>query len=160
MKRREKETGQAIPESQHEKLGQVLDNLRRYTIHLDLPDKSDLAQISAMASVQAKPFQSELPLIGGLVAFLRDLWSRIAVKPFVAPLLDQQNDINKLLVERFSDSIRMLEEKDQLQSDRVVSMSDSAAQIRKLNETFIQLDRRIELLERKDLGQDDGDGQS
>jgi hypothetical protein len=54
----------------------------------------------------------------------------------------------------------MLEEKDQLQSDRVVSMSDSAAQIRKLNETLIQLDRRIELLERTDPGQDDGDGQS
>ena len=159
MNRRGIETGQIIPESQQEKLGQVLDNLRRYTIQLDLPDKSDLDQISAMASVQANPFQSELPIIGGLVAFLRDLWSRIAVKPFVAPLLDQQNDINKLLVERFSDSIRMLDEKDQLQTDRVVSMSDNAAQIRKLNETFIQLDRRIELLERKDPGQDDGDGQ-
>lgn len=55
------------------------------------------------AEVQEQPFASRMPLVGGLFASLRDIWSRIADRPYVQPLRRQQNELNRLILQQMAE---------------------------------------------------------
>lgn len=46
------------------------------------------------AVVQERPFHSDKPLVGGLIAWFRTLWNSISTRWYVLPLLQQQNAFN------------------------------------------------------------------
>ncbi|MFN2122817.1 MAG: hypothetical protein ACK2UP_04865 [Candidatus Promineifilaceae bacterium] len=50
-----------------------------------------------------QPFESTVPLFGPLIARLRSSWNNVAAKWYVRPMLAQQNEYNRLLVERVQD---------------------------------------------------------
>lgn len=59
--------------------------------------------LAAKARIEERPFHSELPLIGPLIAGFRSLWNNVATRWYVRPLLDQQNEFNRILVERIQE---------------------------------------------------------
>ena len=57
-----------------------------------------------MAFVHAEPNQSDVPLVGPLIAFARRAWVRVTMRWYVQPLVDQQNRFNAATAE----SLRMV----------------------------------------------------
>jgi hypothetical protein len=55
------------------------------------------------ADVQEQPFSSNTPVVGRLLAGLRDAWSRVADRPYVRPLRRRQNELNRLLVQQMAE---------------------------------------------------------
>ncbi len=56
--------------------------------------------------LQEPSFHSQVPLLGRLIVAVRTLWNNVATRWYVLPLLQQQNDINRRLVEE----LRLLRE--------------------------------------------------
>jgi hypothetical protein len=56
--------------------------------------------------IEEQPFRSRLPLIGGLVVWIRETWNSVATKWYVRPLIQQQNAVNR----RLSDELDALHE--------------------------------------------------
>lgn len=56
-----------------------------------------------MAEVKEQPFRSPTPFVGRLLAGLRDAWSRVADRPYVRPLRQQQNELNRLLLQQMAE---------------------------------------------------------
>lgn len=54
-------------------------------------------------NVVEQPFSSDVPLFGPLIVHFRTWWNNVAARWYVQPMLDQQNEYNRLLVERFRD---------------------------------------------------------
>lgn len=65
-----------------------------------------LAQMEARKALAEIPFRSRLPLIGGLVAWLRTQVNRLSTQWYVRPLLQQQNELNALWLEAFREHVR------------------------------------------------------
>jgi len=56
------------------------------------------------AAETAEPsFSSRAPVVGRLLAGLRDGWSRIADRPYVRPLRRQQNELNRLILQQMAE---------------------------------------------------------
>jgi hypothetical protein len=49
-----------------------------------------------LAELREHRFTSRVPLIGGLIAALRTVWNNISTRWYVAPVLRQQSDFNRL----------------------------------------------------------------
>jgi hypothetical protein len=50
-----------------------------------------------------QPFSSGVPLFSPLIVWFRTMWNSVATKWYVRPMLDQQNDFNRQVVERIRD---------------------------------------------------------
>ena len=55
-------------------------------------------QLLAKSQVAAKPFTSAVPIVGPLIVWFRTAWNSISTRWYVAPLLQQQNSFNALVV--------------------------------------------------------------
>jgi hypothetical protein len=62
--------------------------------HEDLLTRMELAW-----QVVERPFTSDIPIIGPLIAFVRERWNRVAAKWYVLKLQEQQNRFNWLVLE-------------------------------------------------------------
>jgi len=62
------------------------------------PQPDPLDQLRATTTLQEYRFRSQVPLIGPLIARVRELWNGVATKWYVRPLIQQQNEINQQLV--------------------------------------------------------------
>ena len=58
---------------------------------------------------QERPFVSHKPLIGPLIAFIREMWNSVSTKWFVRAILQQQNEFNEALVRAVSRSLDELD---------------------------------------------------
>lgn len=113
--------------------------------------------------ITEQPFQSNAPLLGPLIAWFRGLWNSVAAKWYVRPMLVQQNEYNRLLVERMLEFENYTYELSAAQ-DRDVSRlrHDVAAlqmQLRQLNRQLADLNDHLEQIDndRKNGGQDPDD---
>lgn len=61
-----------------------------------------LEELRRQATLQEYRFTSTAPLVGGLVARLREAWNSVATKWQVRPLMEQQSEFNRALVERLA----------------------------------------------------------
>jgi uncharacterized coiled-coil protein SlyX len=94
-----------------------------------------------------QPFSSAVPLFGPLIVWFRTMWNDVATKWYVRPMLNQQNDFNRLAVE----SIREIETYSyefSLDQERELShlRHDLAAlklQLSQLNRHLTELDDRL-----------------
>lgn len=63
-----------------------------------LPHRSEqFGALRDLQEIREEPFASEVPLVGPLLARLRQLWYQLAVRWSVVPLLQQQSGFNALL---------------------------------------------------------------
>jgi len=99
------------------------------------------------AEVQEQPFSSPTRLVGPFIARFRSLWNSVSTKWYVRPLLQQQNRLNRLLVERLHDHELRLVEQDREQTALARDMAELAAQVRQTNRLLASINRRLQILE-------------
>lgn len=110
-------------------------------------DEERLAELEARGTVRERPFRSRLPLVGPLVARFRALWNEISTRWYVLPMLEQQNDFNRALVEHMREMNARLEEIDA----RLVALDrDQTALARELAELRARVAGRQSPAEERD----------
>ena len=57
-----------------------------------------LAQLAQNAIVRGRPFRSDVPLVGPLIAWIRQRWNRVSTEWYVQGILQQQNQFNEDLL--------------------------------------------------------------
>jgi hypothetical protein len=103
-----------------------------------------LATLETRHTLIEVPFSSRIPLIGGLVAWMRTQWNNVAARWYVLPLVQQQNEINALWLAIFKKQAdKHQQELSTLEQDQV----EVIQQMAKLDYHMQQLDLRIARLE-------------
>ncbi len=105
---------------------------------LQLTDPLEAAQ-----EVTERPFTSAKPLIGPLIARLRQMWNNVATTWYVRPLLQQQNDLNRLLVARLQDHEARLIAQDHEQTSRTHDLAELTAQLAQMNRRLQAIEERL-----------------
>jgi hypothetical protein len=109
--------------------------------------------------ITEQPFSSEIPILGPIIVWFRTMWNSVAAKWYVRPLLEQQNNFNRLIVERVRD-IEAYAYDLSTEQDRDLSRlrHDVAALHLQLTQLNQQLAEINDHLEQKDtVGQGNGD---
>jgi GT2 family glycosyltransferase len=156
FQRRESESGEKVSESQRAAVREGLEDLRRIALNQGVPTVDDLAWLSSLAVIQEEPFNSNMPIIGPVVAGLRELWSRVAAKPFVRPLVEQQKEINRRNIERLADPIERRGESYEPRLERDRLLASLSAEIVRLNESLTHLSGRLEHIEEANQVSEEG----
>ncbi len=119
-----------------------------------------LDELQARWQVREHPFVSRVPLIGPWIARLREMWNSVSTKWYVRPLLQQQNHYNQLVAAQLADDDRRLFEQTQRENEidqrLILQDRELMVMVRELSETryrLLQLEKRLESLQRSDLGQ-------
>ncbi|MFN2170985.1 MAG: hypothetical protein ACK2UF_06095 [Candidatus Promineifilaceae bacterium] len=95
-----------------------------------------------------QPFSSKVPVFGPVIAWFRTKWNSVATKWYVRPMLEQQNDFNRLAVERLREfetisyefSLEQEHELGRLRHD----LAALHLQLTQLNRRLAELDDRLE----------------
>lgn len=58
-----------------------------------------MAHLASRAILTPQPFTSRAPIIGGLIVWFRNAWNSISTRWYLAPILQQQNEINLMLID-------------------------------------------------------------
>jgi hypothetical protein len=99
------------------------------------------------ARVEERPFPSPTPVVGPLLDWLRGLWISVAARWYVRPMLEQQNEFNRLVVTHLRAQADHLYAQDAplIAQDRAfVAQTRATAE---LTAQLIQLNRRLAALE-------------
>lgn len=59
---------------------------------------SELDALRALATLPEHRFRSRVPLIGPLIAHLREMWNNVSTRWYVQPLIHQQSEVNHRLI--------------------------------------------------------------
>jgi hypothetical protein len=62
--------------------------------------RAALNRLNDLAQLREHRFTSRVPLIGGLIAAFRTAWNNISARWYVAPVLRQQSEFNRVTVEQ------------------------------------------------------------
>lgn len=103
-----------------------------------------LANLETRQTLTETPFRSRIPVIGGMVAWLRAQWNNVATRWYVLPLIRQQNEVNALWLAIFK------EQTDRFQRQLALLEQDQVEVVQQMAEmkyTIRQLDQRIARLE-------------
>ena len=124
--------------------------------HLEDPD-----QLFEKGKIVEKPFSSTLPVFGPLIVWFRTMWNSVATKWYVRPMLDQQNEFNRLMVECVRDFESYAYELSALQDHDLTRLRHDVAalhlQVAQLNQRLSKLD---EILDQKDAVAEEDVGQN
>jgi hypothetical protein len=97
--------------------------------------------------VKEQPFVSNTPVIGPLIVRFREAWNGVAAKWYVRPLIAQQNEINRQLVETMRQIQYQLIEQDKTQTNTVHDTAEITAQLVQMNRLLQALEERLAQLE-------------
>lgn len=103
--------------------------------------------LSNKAEIQEQPFRSSTRFVGPVIARLRSLWNGVSTKWYVRPMLHQQNEFNRLLVERLRDHDARLIEQDREQTELAHNLAEVTAQLQQTNRLLRAIERRLQRLE-------------
>lgn len=99
------------------------------------------------AEVKERPFTSQTPVVGGIIAWFRTLWNNVATKWYVRPLLTQQNEYNQLTARALADHDGRLLAQDHDQTDLTRQLAELTMQIKQMNQRLADFDQRLTTLE-------------
>lgn len=103
--------------------------------------------LSSKAEIKEQPFRSPTRFVGPMIARLRSLWNSVSTKWYVRPLMQQQNEFNRLLVERLQDHDARLFDQDREQTALVHNLAEVTAQLQQTNRLLHAIERRLQRLE-------------
>lgn len=108
----------------------------------------------AQARVEERPFPSPTPVVGPLLDWLRGLWISVAARWYVRPMLEQQNEFNRLIVNHLRAQADHLYAQDAplIAQDRALvaqtrATAELTAQLIQLNRRLAALEARLDALE-------------
>lgn len=94
-----------------------------------------------------RPFESGVPLFGPLIAWFRGVWNSVAAKWYIRPMLAQQNEYNRLLVQRLRDmeayAYELTAEQDRDLSRMRHDVAALQTQLRQLNQKLDDVNERL-----------------
>lgn len=99
------------------------------------------------SQVQERPFTSGTPLVGGLIAWLRTQWNNVATTWYVRPLLAQQNEFNRLVVEELHQQDAWLVTQDREQAMLLRETAVITTQVSQLQQRLRAIEQRLSRLE-------------
>ncbi len=82
--------------------------LSGYFARLDVL-RARIADLERKMTIVEKPFRSPAPIIGPLIVTLRNAWNWMSTKWYVLPLLQQQNDFNKVVAQTLRELVTSIE---------------------------------------------------
>jgi len=97
-----------------------------------------IAELEARQTIRERPFRSDVPIVGPLIAWFRTAWNSVSTRWFVLPLLQQQNEFNALMVAYLRRLERALDERLRMSDERLRTLDE---RLRTLDERLINLDR-------------------
>ena len=99
------------------------------------------------SQIQERPFLSGVPLLGGLIAWLRTRWNNVATTGYVRPLLVQQNEFNRLMVTQLHEHDAWLITQDREQTTLRRETAVIVTQTIQLQRRLHGVDQRLRRLE-------------
>ena len=106
-----------------------------------------IAELEARQTICERPFRSDVPIVGPLIAWFRTAWNSVSTRWFVLPLLQQQNEFNALMVAYLRRLERALDERLRMLDERLVDLDrDQTSLTRNVAELTYQLIRMNRLL--------------
>lgn len=102
-------------------------------------------------TIEARPFRSDVPVLGPLIVKLRQLWNRISTEWYVRPMIQQQTEFNAHLVEMIAalhrDLTLAFENQSRLSEVLEVYMSEDGREIASLADIVRRLEREIQRID-------------
>lgn len=114
---------------------------------MDEKISQDQSWLLMRSQVEERPFVSETAVIGGLIVRFRELWNSVATKWYVRPLLQQQNEFNRLIVQLIHDQDEWLIALDREQTAHNRNTAELTAQLIQTNRLLHSIDERLSCLE-------------
>ena len=104
--------------------------------------------LTEKAPVQERPFTPSRPgIFGQLVVRFRTLWSQVATKWYVRPIIQQQNAYNLALIEKLREQENRLTQLDREQAELTRETAEITTQLIQLNQLLTRIDQRVAQLE-------------
>lgn len=103
--------------------------------------------LAGKSQVLEVPFHSELPIAGRLISRFREAWNNVAAKWYVRPMLAQQNEFNRLVVQYLQDLDARLITQDREQTAAVHDMAEITVRLTQMNHLLESIDQRLKTLE-------------
>lgn len=97
--------------------------------------------------LEEKPFSSSVPVVGGLIVAFRNTWNSVAAKWYIRPIIDQQNQYNRLLAEQIEHFYGQLANDARENSEISHDIAEISALITSMNRSLDLLDKRLSRLE-------------
>ena len=106
-------------------------------------DLSSALSLTGKMVVRERPFTSQLPILGKIIARLRTLWGNVAMRQFVQALQQQQNEFNQLLTTFFKQHQAKLMDQDTNKIEMIHAYTTLQTQIAQINEQLHTLEARL-----------------
>ena len=102
-------------------------------------DPASLARLSAASELHERPFTSDVPLLGPLIARFRTAWNNVASRWYLGHLMTQQNEFNRLAVTEMARLEQELREQMALLEEQVVAGVELREEIDRLQAKLAEL---------------------
>jgi hypothetical protein len=101
----------------------------------------------AKARIEERPFTSKTAVVGRAIVWFRELWNSISTKWYVRPLLQQQNEYNRLVVNLVREHDVWLIAQDREQTDLIHNTAELTSHLIQMNHLLQSIDERLARLE-------------
>jgi len=145
-----KSTGNKNMNPMDDQVTETLLSLRKTALtqaNLLEPEETAVSPSAPTWQLQERPFTSNTPIIGSLIARFREMWNSVAAKWYVRPLLTQQNQINKQTTNRLHHLESNFIDMDREQSYLIHDISELTTQLIQTNRLLHSIDERLATLE-------------
>jgi GT2 family glycosyltransferase len=137
-------TGKSLPDRRgdQQQWWRALSELRKSIVYQHAADylpssrAQHLDELKAMWKIEERPFVSDKPIVGPLIARIRELWNSVAAKWFVRAQMQQQMMFNLTVVRTLADFTALV---DEIQAQARDADQDNAL----LAERLVELGERI-----------------
>jgi hypothetical protein len=137
-------TGRSLPDRRgdQQQWWRALSELRKSIVYQHAADylpssrAQHLNELKVMWKIEERPFVSDKPIVGPLIACIRELWNSVAAKWFVRAQMQQQMMFNLTVVRTLADFTALV---DEIQAQAHDADQDSAL----LAERLVELGERI-----------------
>jgi hypothetical protein len=109
--------------------------------------KDDYDWLLTKSQVVERPFTSETAVIGHLIVRFREFWNGISTRWYVRPLLQQQNEFNRLVAKSIQEHDNWLIAQDRQQTTHTHNLAELTAQLIQTNRLLHSIDERLARLE-------------
>ena len=133
---REKEGAGSVSPDARAAVASGLASLRAQATHFPAEQP---ARLSAAAELRERPFTSDVPVLGPLIARLRAAWNNVASRWYLGHLMIQQSEFNQLAVREIERYEIELHEQMVLLEEQVVQTAELQQQIEALEAGLTQL---------------------
>jgi GT2 family glycosyltransferase len=104
-------------------------------------DPAALSRLAATATIEERPFRSDAPLLGPLIARIRAAWNDVASRWYVGHVVTQQNEFNRLAVEQVAAYEAELREQMELLEEQAAVTAELQQRVQELQALLFDLAR-------------------